>query len=208
MRAERAVVGAHVDRGAQRAELIDSHGLGRGAKAQAHVDGHTLLGKLAGKAQHGRNTDAARNEQRLPSALGHKPAAAARAQQIRGGTGGHLRQTTGVVAHDGVPQLDGAGLGVGAIEAQGHAKQRGRIAGHGNVHKLAGLERTCKLGGRDNEREDAVGDLLVRDDLEVVHACSGRCGHRRSNPPCGCMVQANRKRGTARAPRTKAIRLC
>ena len=32
----------------------------------------------------------------------------------------------------------------------------------------------------------------VRDDLEVVHACSGRCGHRRSNPPCGCMVKTNR----------------
>ena len=208
MRAERAVVGANVDRIAQSAELIDTHSLGRGAKAQAHVDGHTLLGKLTGKAQHGRNTDAARNEQRFPGALGHKPAASAGAQQIRGGTGGHLRQTTGVVAHDGVPQLDGAGLGVGAIEAQGHAKQRGRITGHGNVHKLTGLERTCKLGGRDDEREDAVGNLPVRDDLKVVHACSGRCGHRRSNPPCGCMVKTNRKRGTARAPRTKAIRLC
>ncbi len=59
MRAQRAVVGAHVDRIAQRTELIDTHGLGRGAKAQEHVDGHTLLGKLTGKAQHGRNTDAA-----------------------------------------------------------------------------------------------------------------------------------------------------
>ena len=208
MHAERAIIGAHVNRGAQRAELIDTHGLGSGAKAQANVDIHALLGKHAGEAQHGRNADAARHEQRLPGALGNKPAAAARAQQVGLGAGGHLRQTTGVVAHDGVPQLDGAGLGVGAIEAQRHAKQRGRITGHGNVHKLTGLERTCKLGGRDYEREDAVGDLLVRDDLEVVHACSGRCGHRRSNPPCGCMVQSNRKRGTARAPRTKAIRLC
>ena len=208
MRAERAVVGAHVDRIAQRAELIDAHGLGRSAKAQAHVDGHTLLGKLTGKAQHGRNTDAAGDKQCLPGALGYQPAAAARAQQVGLGTGAHLRQATGVVAHDGVPQLDGAGFGVGAIVAQGHAKQRGRIAGYGNVHKLTGLERTCKLGGRDDEREDAVGDLLVRYDLEVVHACSGRCGHRRSNPPCGCMVKTNRKRGTARAPRTKAIRLC
>ena len=119
-----------------------------------------------------------------------------------------IHQTAGIIAHDGVPQLDGAGLGVGAIEAQGHAKQRGSIARHGDIHELTGLERTCKLGGRDDEREDAVGDLLVRYDLEVVHACSGRCGHRRSNPPCGCMVKTNRKRGTARAPRTKAIRLC
>ena len=90
MRAERTVVGAHIDRVAQSTELIDAHGLGRGAKAQAHVNGHTLLGKLAGKAQHGRNTNAARHEQRLPGALGHMPAAAARAQQIRGGAGDHL----------------------------------------------------------------------------------------------------------------------
>ena len=208
MHAERTVVSANVDRVAQSAELIDAHGLGRGAKAQAHVDGHTLLGKHAGEAQHGRNADAARHEQRLPGALGYHPTTTTGAQQVRGGARAHLGQTTGIVAHDGVPQLDGTGLGVGAIEAQGHAKQRGRIAGHGDVHKLTGLERTCKLGGRNNEREDAVGDLLVRDDLEVVHACSGRCGHRRSNPPCDCMVKTNRKRGTARAPRTKAIRLC
>ena len=208
MRAQRAIIGAHVNRIAQRAELIDAHGLGRGAKAQAHVDGYTLLGKLVGKAQHGRNTDATGDEQGLPGALGYHPATATGAQQVRGGARAHLGQTTGIVAHDGVPQLDGASLGVGAVVAQGHAKQRGRIAGYGDVHKLTGLERTCKLGGRDDEREDAVGNLPVRDDLEVVHACSGRCGHRRSNPPCGCMVQTNRKRGTARAPRTKAIRLC
>ena len=71
MRAKRAIVSANVNRVAQSVELIDAHGLGRGAKAQAHVDGHTLLGKHVGKAQHGRNTDAARHEQRLPGALGH-----------------------------------------------------------------------------------------------------------------------------------------
>ena len=134
---------------------------------------------------------------RVPASRGRQ------AQQIRSGTGGHLRQTTGVVAHDGVPQLDGAGLGVGAIVAQGHAKQRGRIAGYGNVHKLTGLSALASLGAEMTSEKTAVGDLLVRYDLEVVHACSGRCGHRRSNPPCGCMVKTNRKRGTARAPRTK-----
>ena len=45
MRTQRAVVGAHVDRGSQRAELIDAHDLGRSAKTQAHVNGHALLGK-------------------------------------------------------------------------------------------------------------------------------------------------------------------
>ena len=188
MRAERTVVGAHVNRGAQRTELIDTHGLGSGAKAQAHVHINTLLGKHAGKTQHRRNADATGDEQCLPGALGYHPATATGAQQVRGGARAHLGQTAGIVAHDSVPQLDGAGLGVGAVETQGHTKQRRRIAGDGDVHKLTGLERTCKLGGRDNEREDTVGDLPVRDDLEVVHACSGRCGHRRSNPPCGCMV--------------------
>ena len=58
--------------------------------------------------------------------------------RLRGGARAHLGQTTGIVAHDGVPQLDGAGLGVdgsssGAREA---ARTHRRVR---RCSKLTGL---------------------------------------------------------------------
>ena len=87
----------------------------------------------------------------------------------------------GVAAH-GIPDLDGAGVGIGRNVAQRNTEQLGRIARNTQVHELTGLERTGKLRGRDDEREDALGDLLVRNDLEIMHASRRRIRHTRSHP--------------------------
>ena len=81
-----------------------------------------------------------------------------------------LRHALRSITHNGIPDFYRTCLRISRDIAQRNAQQLAGIAGHANVDELAGLERGCETRGQNDEREDAIGDLLVRDDLEIVHA--------------------------------------
>ncbi len=115
-------------------------------------------------------------------ALGDAPAVAARAEQVAREATVTLGHALRALADDRVPDLDGAALRIGGDVALRHAQQLTRVARNADVHELTGLERGGETRGRHDERADAVGDLLVRNDLEVMHARRRRIRHICSPP--------------------------
>ena len=98
------------------------------------------------------------------------PSMTAGAEQRRGGTGLHLRETLGPLAHHGIPDLNGSLIGIRGGEAQRNAQKRHCVAGNRKVNKLTGFQRACEARCRDYERKNAIGDILVRHNSEVVQA--------------------------------------
>lgn len=107
---------------------------------------------------------------------------ATRAQEVGGGAGLHKRKVARALPYNGIPDLNGSGLRVCLGVAQRYAKQICRDAGDGDVDELTRLEHCSELGSRNDDRVDAVGDLVVRNDLEVMDSGRRWCGHGHSNP--------------------------
>ena len=129
-----------------------------------------------------KDADAATDDEGLLASLGNGPPVTAGTQQVAGKTGLPSGHALGAVSNDGVPHLDGTVLRTRRSIAQRDAQEAHGIAGNAYIDELTGFQHTRKLRSLDDERKDALGDPLVGDNGEIMHASRRGRRHMHSLP--------------------------
>ena len=190
METHRAGVGGHLDDARDGAVLF--HAVGLIAEAEEDVRLDAASRQLPGELVHGGGADAAAHDGDLlilAQDVGHIEAVAHGAGELEAVTLFQGSQLAGPLAHDGVQELDGLGLGIPLVDADGPGQEGSFICAPGaQGEELSGVGGMLAVRPEGSQQADVVRDDLMAQDSGLTAGCTHgqwppSCSHTRCKRP-------------------------